>query len=302
MPSKRFKKDRVLTAEEEEDVAEWVRDNESIYNKKMELYRNSEKKRALWESKAAELGGGIDVSYLISWYKSMRTRFGKLSKRPSGSSSEVPTERELWIMQKFGFLKNFISRQKGRQLGGLGEKLADVRPLSGDESAEEETAEEVALSLASTSEPVSRRLSSASVASSTKKSIETTLRDRALQSDRLALHVADLISEHDVSKDSKTQFGLFITSMIPWIDDSLLTSYMDEAYGLLMRYVHHSEQMSQQQLQQSYQSQQQFQQHQYPVQQYPQQQVQAPQFQQPQQFIQHHFPQQLISGRPLCPL
>ena len=118
------------------------------------------------------------------------------------------------------------------------------------------------------------------------------MHDRALQSDRLALHVADLISEHDVSKDSKTQFGLFITSMIPWIDDSLLTSYMDQAYGLLMRYVHRTEQMSQQQLQQSYQSQQQFQQQQYPVQQYPQQQVQAPQFQQPQQFTQHHYPQQ----------
>ena len=102
--------------------------------------------------------------------------------------------------------------------------------------------------------------------------METTLRDCAIQSDRLAEHVADLISEHDVSKDSKTQFGLFITSMIPKIDDTLLTNYMDEAYGLLMKYVHRTGQMCQQQFQQSYQSQQQFQQQQFPVQQYPQQQ------------------------------
>ena len=79
-PSKRFKKDCVLTAEEEEDVAEWVRDNKCFYNKKLELYCHTEKKRALWEVKASELGGGIDVGYLISWYKSMRTRYGKLSK------------------------------------------------------------------------------------------------------------------------------------------------------------------------------------------------------------------------------
>ena len=130
--------------------------------------------------------------------------------------------------------------------------------------------EDVAASFASTSEPVSRCLSTTSVTSSTKtsarKSMEGTIHDHAIQSDRLAEHVADLISEHDISKDSKTQFGLFITSMIPKIDDSFLTSYMDEAYGLLMRYVHHTEQMGQQQFhhqQQFYQQQQQFQQQQY---------------------------------------
>ena len=295
-PSKRFKKDCVLTAEGEKDVAEWVRDNECFYNKKLKLYRHTEKKTALWEAKAAELGGGIDVGYLILWYKSMRIRYGKLSKRPSGSGSEDPTKREIWIMQKFGFLKNYISRQKGRQLGGLTERIAALRPVSGDESANKEVPEEVPASLSSTSEPVSRRLSTTSMTSITKNSarkpMESTLCDCAIQSDRLVEHVVDLISEHDVSKDSKTQFGLFITSMIPKIDDSLLTSYMDEAYGRLMRYVHRMEQICQQQFQQSYQSQQQFQQQPFAVHQYPQQHLPAPQYQQPQQFTQHHYPQQ----------
>ena len=196
-------------------------------------------------------------------------------------------------MQKFGFLKNYISREKGRQIGGLAEKIAALRPLSGDESADEEAPEEVAASLPSTSEPVSRHLSTTSVTSSTnnsaRKSMESTLRDHEIQSDRLAEHVADLISEHDVSKDSKTQFGLFFTSMIPKIDDSLLTSYMDGAYGLLMRYVHRTKQMCQQQFQQSYQSHQQYQQQQFPLQQYPQQHIPAPQYQQPQQFTEHHY-------------
>ena len=112
----------------------------------------------MWEAKATELGDGIDVAYLISWYKSMWTRYGKLSKRPSGSGTEEPTERELWIMHKFGFLKNFISRQKGRQLGGLAEKVADVRLISGEESTEEEGTKEVAVSLGSTSEPISQEI------------------------------------------------------------------------------------------------------------------------------------------------
>ncbi len=70
-------------------------------------------KKRLWEIKAAELSN-VDVEYLLSWYKSMRTRYGKLSKLPTGSGSQELTERDPGILRKFARLKSHISRQKAR--------------------------------------------------------------------------------------------------------------------------------------------------------------------------------------------
>ncbi len=47
----------------------------------------------------------------------MRTRYGKLSKLPTGSRVEELTERDAGILSKFAWLKSHISRQRGRQLG-----------------------------------------------------------------------------------------------------------------------------------------------------------------------------------------
>ena len=118
---------------------------------------------------------------------------------------EDPTERELWIMHKFGFLKSYISRHKGRQLGGLADKLAGLKPLPGEDSADEDGMEDIVASRVCTTAPASRCLTTTSVTSTNKtsirKSMEGTICVCAIQSDRLAEHVADLIAEHDISLD-----------------------------------------------------------------------------------------------------
>ncbi len=60
----------------------------------------------------------------MSCYKSMRTHFGKLSRLPTGSGAQELTERDNGILCKFSWLKTHISRQRGKQLGGLTEKLS----------------------------------------------------------------------------------------------------------------------------------------------------------------------------------
>ncbi len=75
-------------------------------------------KQRLWEDKAAEFPN-VDVDYLLGWDKSIRTRFGKLSKIPSGSGAQEFRNRDAGILFKFGFLKTHISRQRGTQLGGV---------------------------------------------------------------------------------------------------------------------------------------------------------------------------------------
>ncbi len=121
-PSKKSKKMRQLTAEEEDDMAEWLKDNPCIYNKKLDLYRQTDMKKRLWIEKTQEFPN-IDVEYLMSSYKSMRTHFGKLSRLPTGSGAQDMTQMDEGILCKFGWLKTHISRQTGKQLGGITEKL-----------------------------------------------------------------------------------------------------------------------------------------------------------------------------------
>ncbi len=90
-PAKKEKKTRQLTVEEEGDMAEWLKVNPCLYNKKLETYRNTDMKKRLWEDKAAEFFN-VDVEYLLSWYTSMRTKYGKLSKLSTGSGAEELTE------------------------------------------------------------------------------------------------------------------------------------------------------------------------------------------------------------------
>ncbi len=54
---------RQLTAEEEDDIAEWLTDNPCIYKKKLELYCQNDMKKRLWIEKAHELAN-IDVEYI----------------------------------------------------------------------------------------------------------------------------------------------------------------------------------------------------------------------------------------------
>ncbi len=81
-------------------------------------YRKTDVKQRMWEDKAAEFPN-VDVAYLLGWYKSIRTRFGKLSKIPSGSGAQELTVRDASILTTFAFLKTHITRQRGTQHGGI---------------------------------------------------------------------------------------------------------------------------------------------------------------------------------------
>lgn len=62
------------------------------------------------------------VSFILSdlsintWYKSLRTRYGKLKMKKSGDGAAELTDRENWLLQKFTFLDGHIHRVKTRPL------------------------------------------------------------------------------------------------------------------------------------------------------------------------------------------
>lgn len=103
-----------LTAEDEESMVEWLRENPQMYNKKLSTYKDKGKKDALWAKQAQVLGK--DASMLIVWYRSIRTRFGKLTKPKSGAGTGDRTDRDKRILTNFEFLKPHIHEVQSRTI------------------------------------------------------------------------------------------------------------------------------------------------------------------------------------------
>ncbi len=179
----------------------------------------------------------------MRWYKSMRTCFGKLSRLPTGSGAQDLTERDEGILHKFSWLKTHISRQRGKQLGGLTEKLSTAagpstsERLSSGEDSDDDTCD-VALAIQEDcipsdvchpqscppevqSAPTSTTLSASKSKSKVRPS-DSILKECVVESRRLQDKVETLLSEQDTSRDSQEQFGLFFTSMIPHIDEMMM--------------------------------------------------------------------------------
>ncbi len=104
-------------------MTEWLKDNPCIYNKKLDSYCQTDMKKRVWIEKAKEFPT-VDVEYLMSWYKSMGTLFGKLSRLPTGSGDQDLTKRDKGVCCKISWLKTHINRQRGKHLVGLTEKLS----------------------------------------------------------------------------------------------------------------------------------------------------------------------------------
>ncbi len=73
------------------------------------------------------------------------------------------------------------------------------------------------------------------------KSSAGVLKERADDTQRLQERVETLLEEHDTFGNTRAQFGLYLTSMMPHIHDSLLIDFLDESHRLLLQYVRRSE-------------------------------------------------------------
>ena len=107
--SKKQKQCFKIPDEEEDQVIEWVREHQCLWNRKRSDYRNTVKKEALWAEKGAELG--LTKEHIMGWYKGLRDSHTRLLKRQkSGAGALHLTDREEWIRQKFMFLRD-VGRQ-----------------------------------------------------------------------------------------------------------------------------------------------------------------------------------------------
>ena len=112
---------KTLTDEQEEEMVEWIVNTPMLYDKKLTDYRDKAKRIKAWNDQAVHLG--VTPDELTTWYRNMRTVFGKLrekAKKPkSGDGASALTERQTWVMKSFNFLVPHIVRHPGRA-GGIG--------------------------------------------------------------------------------------------------------------------------------------------------------------------------------------
>jgi len=103
--AKRQKIQTNFTDDEELMLAEWLEAHPYLFNKKLKDYKNADKKNELWSSMAIKLNR--DEKMLRVWYKSLRTRYGRLIKKASGQADTDAelTDRDRWILTNLEFLK-----------------------------------------------------------------------------------------------------------------------------------------------------------------------------------------------------
>ena len=97
-----------LTPEDEEAVVDFVKENDELFNKKHELFKDRNMKDRLWTEFCQ--GRNLNVSQTRTWFESQRTRYGKLSQKKSGQAARDLIEREHWLEDKLCFLKSHIVR------------------------------------------------------------------------------------------------------------------------------------------------------------------------------------------------
>lgn len=124
---KRAKNDTVhLTEANERKVAEWLEfEVPFIYTKGHRDYKDKKRIAAAFASMGASLVPPVTGPELKTWFNSVRTRYGRLTATKSGQAATTrrKTDREVWLLGLFEFLKPHIVRQRQPQVLGVPQQV-----------------------------------------------------------------------------------------------------------------------------------------------------------------------------------
>ena len=121
-----------LTAEQDDHLANWFKDRPYLYDLTHRDYKNESKKREQWRELANYFH--CDWELLAKYAKGLRDRVGKLLRKEEGASGSAPvqlTDREVFILTKYRFLKEHLRRvtdsRKRRTSVGIVKRRAEHR-------------------------------------------------------------------------------------------------------------------------------------------------------------------------------
>ena len=135
------RKQYTVSEEHEDDLLEWLRENEYLWRKGHRQYRDTKKKQAAWREKADSLGYLVEV--LLGWWKHIHSWYGKLHLKKSGQAAVKLTDREKYIMATCSFLEGEV-RHRG---------VAPLRPVPLTDSSQPSTSQQAAPTSEATSAP-----------------------------------------------------------------------------------------------------------------------------------------------------
>ncbi len=236
-------------------------DNECMCNKKLTSYKDTAMRNRLWQEKADELG--LEAAVLRTWFDSMRTRFGKLTKTASGDGAADLTKRDKWIMNRFDFLFPHIISIKGRCAGGLNAKLAQQAASSSSSAAAPDDADDNPSSHSHSTTPTPRSGSpqpssssasfsafkaKSSTPSSFYKTALSVLERRAEESRELQELVQMILDEAKKTYSDKHMWGGWLAMMVPWLQfpQMYLQQQQQQPYSHLVQFGQQQHLMQQQ--------------------------------------------------------
>lgn len=104
-------------------LGDWLEhEAQCIYDKALPDHADKQKIDRIFAEKGATLDPPLTGLQLSTWYNSIRTRYGKITKPAEASGQGAPkrkTDREKWIITQFAFLHPHIVRQRPPRVFGV---------------------------------------------------------------------------------------------------------------------------------------------------------------------------------------
>ena len=96
-----------LTNSDEEAIVDFLKDDEDLCNKIHKKFKDKARKDCLWE----RFANSCNLSVKVTWFKSQRTCYAKLTQSKSVQTPKKMTERQNWIQDKFTFSRPTLQRR-----------------------------------------------------------------------------------------------------------------------------------------------------------------------------------------------
>ena len=98
-----------LSDSDEEAIVYFMKQHEELFDKTQVKFKDKQRKEGLWKTVAASRN--LPVSTVKKWFKTQRTRYGKLTQTQSGQAAAKNTERQTWLKDSCSFLRGHIRRK-----------------------------------------------------------------------------------------------------------------------------------------------------------------------------------------------